>query len=92
MSIKYIMLSAILCCFTSSIVAQDIVEQLPSEETRQEIENRTTNPGMSTRSKPGGGPGLGEVETPISDYSLLGLLAGSLAYVSFVYIRNKKRV
>lgn len=88
---KYIILSAILCCACGSIAAQQATEQLPSEETMQQIESYAERPGMSTRSKPGGGPGLGEVETPISNYSLAGLLIAGLTYAGFLYGRNRKK-
>lgn len=91
MSIKYIMLSVLLCCFTSGIVAQNAEGILPSEETKNEIDNYAAKSEISPFSKPGGGPGVGEVETPISDYSLLGLITSGLLYVSVIYIRKKKK-
>lgn len=77
-----------LCCSISGITAQEVAGQLPSDETKQDIQSNYS-PKITPLSKPGGGPGLGEVETPVPDYNIIGLLIVSLTYIAFRY--NKKR-
>lgn len=66
-----------------SIAAQEINEpplaQLPSDETHQSINETYGTP--SLRSAPGDGPAIGEVITPISNYTYANLLLITCAYI-----------
>jgi hypothetical protein len=72
--------------------------ELPSEQAMAYIQEMTQldNGGYGDRefrAKPGGGPGLGEIETPLNfEWSNILILAFSgAAFVSFKMYRNKRK-